>query len=203
MFYKIIRPFLMVFMLLFYPRKIYGKENLPEGKQVIVCNHFGKIDIFFVGSIYKGKTYFLSKKELFENKLFAKIIRSLGGIPVKRDNVDLECIKTGLKVLKENNRLAIFPEGKRNFNNCELQELKAGAGMFAFKAKCPIVPIIIDKKAKVFRKANLLIGKPLLLDEYFDKPFNSELNEEINDKIRISMLETQLELRSFLESKKS
>ena len=91
MFYSIVRPLLMLFMLIFYPRKIYGKENLPENKDrlVIVCNHFGKIDVFFVGSIFKGKTYFLAKRELFEKKLYNKIIRSLGGIPVMRDSVDL------------------------------------------------------------------------------------------------------------------
>ncbi|MBO7377348.1 MAG: 1-acyl-sn-glycerol-3-phosphate acyltransferase, partial [Clostridia bacterium] len=126
MFYKIVRPILMLFMLIFYPRKIYGKENLPENKDrlVIVCNHFGKIDVFFVGSIFKGKTYFLAKRELFEKKLFNKIIRSLGGIPVMRDSVDLDCIREGLKALKSDHRLAIFPEGRRNLENEELQPLK-------------------------------------------------------------------------------
>lgn len=202
MFYNIVRPLLYLFMLIFFPRKIYGKENLPDSKRlVVVCNHFGKIDIFFVGSIFKGKTYFLAKKELFEKKLPAKVFRSLGGIPVMRDNVDLECIREGLKVLKSDNRLAIFPEGKRNFVNNELQELKPGAGMFAFKSQSPIVPIIIEKKAHPFRKSHLFIGKPIYLDEYFGRTLNSEVNNEINDKIKHALLATQAELRTMLNLK--
>ena len=201
MLYKLVRPLLKLFMVIFFPRKLYGKENVPEGRQVIVCNHFGKIDIFFVGSIYKGKTFFLAKKELFEKKFFGKIIRSLGGIPVMRDSVDLDCIREGLKVLKRDERLAIFPEGRRNFVNEELQELKPGAAMFAFKSKSPIVPMIMEKKAYPFKRCNMMVGKPLYLDEYFDRPYNSELNEELNAKVREVMLQTQSDLRELLKNK--
>lgn len=190
-------------MLIFYPRKVYGKENLIKEKQVVVCNHFGKIDIFFVGSLFKGKTYFLAKKELFENKFMNKVYRALGGIPVKRDNVDLECIREGLKVLKNGDRLAIFPEGKRNFVNTELQELKPGAGMFALKSQAPIVPIILEKKAHPFKKCNMLIGKPVYLDEYYGKPMKAEMMDEINDKVREIMLDTQKQLYAILEEKNS
>ena len=202
MFYKIIRPILMLFMLIFYPRKIYGKENIPKKNHVVVCNHFGKIDVFFIGSMYKGKTYFLAKHELLDKKLHNKVIRSLGGIPVQRDGVDLDCIREGLKVLKAGYRLAIFPEGRRNFKNDELQELKPGSAMFAFKAKVPILPVIMEKKARVFRKANLLVGKPVYLDEYFGRPYNTELSEELNEKIRVAMLETQADLRAMLKDKR-
>ena len=202
MLYKILRPFLFLFMLIFFPRKVYGKENLISEKQVIVCNHFGKIDIFFVGSLYKGKTFFLAKRELFENKFMSKIYRSLGGLPVKRDNVDLECIREGLKVLKNGGRLAIFPEGRRNFENNELQELKPGAGMFAYKAQVPIVPIIMEKKARPFKRCKMLVGKPVYLDEYYGKPMKSEMMDEINAKVREIMLNTQKELRDILEAEK-
>ncbi len=200
--YYILRPLLYAFMLLFYPRKIYGKENLPKGNHIVVCNHFGKIDVFFVGSIYKKRIYFLAKKELMQKKFFGKIIRTLGGIPVDRGGYDIECIKDSLKVLKGGDVLAIFPEGTRNRVNEELQELKPGAGMLAFKAKVPVVPVIINKKPKIFRKAKLLIGKPLYLDEYYGKKLDSELHEEINEKVRQSMLETQHELKEMLEKKK-
>ena len=200
--YWILRPIVYAFMLIFYPRKIYGKENLPEGGHIVVCNHLGKADVLFVGSIYKKRIYFLAKKELVKKKLFGKIVRILGGIPVDRGGYDIECIKESLKVLKGGDVLAIFPEGTRNKVNNELQPLKPGAGMLAFKAKVPIVPVIIDKKAHVFRKAKLLIGKPLYLDEYYGRKLDAELHEEINEKVRNSMLETQKELRDMLESKK-
>ncbi len=202
MFYRIVRPLLYLFMCLFYPHKVYGKENLPECQQVVVCNHFGKIDVFFVGSLYKNKTYFLAKKELFENKLSNKIVRSLGGIPVKRDGVDLECIKEGLKVLKNGDNLAIFPEGRRNRENDDLQPLKPGSAMFAFKAKVPIVPVILEKKAHAFRRCNMLVGKPIYLDEYYGRTYNAELADEMNQKLTEAMLQTQADLRAMLKEKR-
>ena len=203
MFYKILRPFLKIFMLVFYPHKVYGKENLPKGQHVVVCNHFGKIDIFFVGNLYKGKTFFLAKKELFEKKLFGRIIRSLGGIPVKRDGVDLDCIREALKILKDGYRLAVFPEGRRNLENEELQPLKPGSAMFAFKAKVPIVPVIMEKKAHAFRMCRMLVGKPIDFKEYEGKVYNAELADELNEKVRAAMLETQRDLRALLKEKQA
>lgn len=202
MFYKIVRPILLLFMRIFYPHKVYGKENLPAGRQVVVCNHFGKIEVFFVGALFKDKIYFLAKHELFSKKLYNKVLRSLGGIPVKRDGVDLECIREGLKVLKSDKKLAIFPEGRRNFENTELQQLKGGAAMFAFKTQSPIVPIMLEKKAHAFKKVSMMVGKPIYLDEYFGRPFNSELDDLISEKMRQAMLETQADLYRVIEEKK-
>ncbi len=201
-FYKIVRPLILLFTKIFYPFKIFGKENVPEGRQVIVCNHFGKIDVVFVGSIFKDKIHFLAKRELFEKKFFAKIIRTLGAIPVKRDNVDLDCIREGLKILKSDGKLAIFPEGRRNLETSELQELKPGSAMFAFKTNSPILPIMMYKKAHCFRRTYLMIGKPLDFSEYKDMPFNSELNDKLSEMIRQAMLGVQKELAEKVASLK-
>jgi hypothetical protein len=56
---------------LFYPYKIYGKENLiQDGNVIVICNHLGKVDVPMVGYLFKGKTYYLAKKEWF-NKNFS------------------------------------------------------------------------------------------------------------------------------------
>lgn len=200
--YRFLRTILYGFFYIFYPRKIYGKENLPEGGHVVVANHLAKTDVWYVGGIYKKKIYFVAKKELVKKKIFGRIIRTLGGIPVDREGYDIECIKESLKVLKGGDVLAIFPEGTRNKKNTELQPLKPGAGMLAFKAKVPVVPVIIDKKARIFRRTNVLIGKPLYLDEYYGRRLDSELHDEINEKIRKSMLETQRELCEMTKKKR-
>ena len=200
--YRFLRTILYGFFYIFYPRKIYGKENLPEGGHVVVANHLAKTDVWYVGAIYKKKIYFVAKKELVKKKLFGRIIRTLGGIPVDREGYDIECIKESLKVLKGGDVLAIFPEGTRNKKNTELQPLKPGAGMLAFKAKVPVVPVIIDRKARIFRRTNVLIGKPLYLDEYYGRRLDSELHDEINEKIRNSMLETQMQLCEMTKKKK-
>lgn len=40
---------------------------------------------------------------------------------------------TAMKLLKDGNKLVVFPEGTRNKVNEELQEIKGGAGVFAVK----------------------------------------------------------------------
>ena len=74
--------------------------------------------------------------------------------------------------------------------------------MFAFKAKVPVVPMIIEKKAHVFRRTKMLVGKPISFEEYYDCRFNSELNDQLNEKVRCALLETQADLRSMLNKKK-
>ena len=118
MLYCILRPFMWLFYKIFYPVTIFGKENLiKKGKCIVACNHLGKADVLVVGALYPDKTIFLSKKEWYNNKAFGWLLRKLGSIPIDRDKPSLTTIKEALKVLKENKRLGIFPEGRRNFDN--------------------------------------------------------------------------------------
>ena len=158
------------FWSIFYPGKIYGKENIPEGGAVLICNHFRAIDCGFVAKAYPKDVYFLAKKELFEKKLLSKIIKSYGGIPIDREKPDLKSLMTAVNVLKQGHKLVIFPEGSRNKTGTDkLQELKGGTAVFAVKAKCPIVPMMFLKKSKIFRYTHLIIGKPFELTEYYGK----------------------------------
>lgn len=202
MFYKIVRPLLKLFVDIFYPCKVYGKEKLPQGRQVIVANHFGKIDPFLVGRLYKDIMHFPAKFELFQKKLPSKVLRAIGAFPVQRDNVDIECVRHGLKVLKADGKMCIFPEGKRNFVNYDLQELKPGAAMFAFKTQSPIVPIIFYKTIHACKKTYMMVGDPITFEEYYGQPFNAELAEILNEKVKQCMLKTQAELRAVMAEKK-
>ena len=57
---------------------------------------------------------FLGKAELFKNKLFACVLRSIGCVPVDRSGGDLKAMRTCIRILKENNPLMLFPEGTRS-----------------------------------------------------------------------------------------
>lgn len=160
----------LFFFNIFYPYKIHGKENIPKGSAVFVCNHFRAVDCGFVADAYSKDIYFLAKKELFKNKLLGKIIKSYGGIPVDRDNPDLKSMMMALKVLKEGHKLTIFPEGTRNkTGTTQLQRIKGGSMIFAIKAKCPIVPMMLSGKARFLRRTHLIIGEPFELSNYYSK----------------------------------
>lgn len=192
------------FFSLLYPCKIHGKENIPKKGEpaVLVCNHFRAIDCGFAARAYPKDMFILAKKELFKNKFLAKVLKSYGAIPVDRSKPDLKSILASSKVLKEGHKLIIFPEGTRNTQNEELQELKGGSAFFAVKAKCPIVPMMLNGKARIFRRTHLIVGKPFELTDFYDTKITPEITVKMDEIVREKMLEQQAELKKLLTKKK-
>ena len=177
---------------LIFPSKIYGKENIPDGGAVLVSNHFMALDCGFIVKAYDKDVYFLAKNELFKNKLFAKLINSYGAIAIDRQNPDMKSLLAAVRVLKDGHKLAIYPEGTRNKTGTnELQEIKGGTVVFAVKAKCPIVPIMLLSKPKPFRKTKMIIGKPFTLEEFYGQKLTDEVINEMGDVIKRKMIEQQ------------
>ena len=155
------------FFRLFYPYKVIGKKNVDNTPKIMICNHYSNLDIFVLGLGVKRKMRFLGKKELFKGKFVCWFMRKMGVIKIDRQTADIQAIKTCLQALKNNQMLTIFPEGTRNKEGDELQDIKNGACMLAIKAKVEIIPVNILKKAKIFSKNRLMIGKPFSLEEFY------------------------------------
>ena len=163
-FYSFIRPFGELCIKICHPYEVIGKERLPdEGNLVVICNHLAMADVPMVAILFKDKTYFMAKKEWFNKKLRAKLFLSLGGIPVDRGHADMESIKKCLKVLKNNGRLCVFPEGTRNKSGTtEIMPFHGGAGILALKQKRKFCRFAYSKsralsKKIIFTWANRLI----------------------------------------------
>lgn len=192
------------FFSLLYPMKVYGKENIPDGGAVIACNHFRAIDCGFIERIFKGNTKFLAKQELFNKKLLAKIIKSYGAIPIDRDNPDMKSLLQAMKEIKCGNKLCIFPEGTRNTSGTnKLQNIKSGAVVFSAKSKCPIIPVMIYKKSKIFKKTHIIIGKPFEFTEYYGKKLTEQDIEEMAKVVVEKMTEQQDLLYDILKKDKA
>jgi len=191
------------FFSMLYPMKVYGKENIPEGGAVLVSNHFRAIDCGFIARICDKDIKYLAKKEIFKNKLISKIVKSYGAIPIDRDNPDMKSLLEAIKEIKKGNKLCIFPEGKRNVSGTsDLQEIKGGCVIFSIKAKCPIVPIMMLKKAKIFSKTRIIIGKPFELSDYYGKKLSNEDIETLDQIVREKMISEQNALKQLLEKGK-
>ena len=189
---------------IFYPVKIYGKENLKEGGAVVVCNHFSVIDCVYLVKLTLLENYsIIAKKELFKNKLFGKILKGFGAIPIDRENPELKTLLSTIKCLKNGEKVLLFPEGTRNkTGTTELQELKEGSAIFAVRAKCPIIPIMIYNKAKLFQRNKLIIGKPFEFDNFYDKKNTNVDYEEMSKIIYDKMRSEQKNLFELVDKKK-
>ena len=187
--------FIVNFACIFYPVKFYGLENIPEGGAVLVSNHLSLIDSLYLRKMYKKEMYFLAKKELFKKKCMAKLLGSFGAIPIDRDKPDIKSLLAAANVLRRDCKLLIFPEGTRNrTGTTELQPLKSGSVVLAVKAKKPIVPIIILKKAKIFRRNKMIIGEPFSFDEYYDTKITDEIIFAMDEIVKEKMTEQQQKL---------
>lgn len=195
--------FLLKCSKILYPVEIIGKENLPDGAAILICNHFHALDCFFVAHVSHKNTFFLAKSELFKKKFTAKIIRRLGGFPINRATVDLKAVKTSINLLNDGNKIVIFPEGTRNKTGTdEIQTIKGGTAFIAVKAKTPVVPLIIYKKTRIFRKTRIIVGKPFDFSEYYDKKMSVSETEKMDNIIREKMIETQKELKAIIENRR-
>lgn len=191
---------------LFYPVKVIGKKNLPKKQgYVLTCNHYSNLDPILLDIYLKKKIRFLAKQELFKNKFFGYILKRLGAFPVNRAKPEISSFKFALKTLKDKKVLGIFPEGTRNKseNSDELLELKNGAIVFASKGDSFIVPMVLYKRSKIFRRNYLLIGEPLHLVAEDTKRLSHEEQENNTKRLADAINQLRLDMDRKLEDKKS
>ena len=105
--------------------------------------------------------------------------------------------------MKDEKRLGIFPEGRRNFDTNDLQEIKHGTSMFAFKGQAPITAVIINDKLKPFRKNYAIVGKSFDFSEFYGQKFTDEVSDKCTEIIANHMKELQNELAKLVEEEKS
>ena len=82
-----------------------------------------------------------------------------------------------------------------------MQSIKGGSVVFAVKAKCPIVPMMLSGKAKIFRKTKLIIGKPFELSDFYGKKLSDEDIEQLDEIVRAKMVDEQTRLTSLQKKK--
>jgi len=156
------------FITIFSPTKIIGKKYLKRTKKestIFTCNHQSNLDAVILKCRINTKFYVMAKESLFKTKFknwfFRNVVRAY---PVNRGDNDVTAIKTTLKLLKNDKKLLIFPEGTRNKDG-NMSEFKTGVVMFAIKTDAYVVPSAFQKPPKFWHKTRLLVGKPFKFSE--------------------------------------
>lgn len=180
--YKFVTNLFEIIVKLRFKIEVIGLENIPkEGACIIAPNHKSNWDALIISGLIKNrKLSVVAKKELFKNKIFAKLLNKLSVIPVDREKPELSTIKSVLKILKNKEAIVIFPEGTRHKDFNSFADVKSGIGLFALKSKSPIIPVSIITNYKSFSKLKLVIGKPMNFEEYYEKRNTSEDYETVS-----------------------
>lgn len=199
--YKFARFFALPFVKMTWPTKIVNKEkfNAQDGA-IVICNHLSKVDGLLVARFFKKDLHILIKKEAFEeSKISNWFLRKCGGIPVNRGNNDLEVVKTTLRLLKNNKKVVIFPEGTRNkTGSLDMLEFHDGVAMFAVKTQKPIIPLILYDKPKRGKKNYLFVGDAFELSDFYGTKDYATATKEVFNK----MIETQKQCNEYVSNLK-
>ncbi len=178
--YKIAMFFIRPIFRLYYSPKIIGKENIPEeGAIVIAGNHKHVYDQCITIAFTRRPINYMAKRDYFEGKL-APFFRFVGCIPVNRNGTDFEAIKAGLRVLKRDGAVGIFPEGTRNKTDEFMLPFKPGAIALAKKGNALVVPFGLTGDYK-FRSKNLVarFGEPFSVKDMTVEEANEKLYNEV------------------------
>lgn len=183
----IVRAGIILYCKVVYRLKVTGKENRVKNGAVIFCgNHRTYIDPPLIVVTSGRNVRFLAKEELYKSKFLSILGWAFNCIAVKRDNKDIGALKSTLKALKNNEAIAMFPEGTRN-GLAKGEEVKEGAAFFTLKTGAKIQPVGITGGSKPFEKIYVNYGKPLDFSEYASKNPSKEdlakVSKEIMDNI--------------------
>ena len=168
--YYVVKFLVRLYFRIMYSIRTEGKKNLPKDTAfLLACNHRSYADPPMVGCFAPGRQTFMAKEELFDKKLFAWLIRSLGAFPVSRGKGDTGAIDTAIDNLETGKNLMIFPEGTRSKDG-KVGRGHTGAALISARSGKPIVPVGIcyGEKLKFRTKVTLKFGEPIIPQDYVD-----------------------------------
>jgi 1-acyl-sn-glycerol-3-phosphate acyltransferase len=117
-----------------------GWHHMPKsGPVLVLSNHFSMFDPVLVGLASRRYLSYLARKNLFEQRGLAPLIRTLNAIPIDRE-AGKDGLVAVLDSLSAGRAVLMFPEGERSHEN-KVQELKPGVSLLVKKAACPVVPV--------------------------------------------------------------
>lgn len=186
----IVKSAIFIYCKIVYRLKIIGIENIPRKGPVIFCgNHKTMLDPPLIEVTCKrDDTRFIAKEELTKNPFMAFLGKIFNVILVKRNEKDLGPMKDALKTLKQNNCIALFPEGTRNGIKKGIKP-KTGVAYFALNSNATVIPVGIKGGEKPFQKTVITYGKPMNIDEYKENKKDKEVVIQVTDKIMQNIIE--------------
>jgi len=130
--------------------------------------------------------HFIGKESLFKEGTFLNwFLRALNGFPIRYGKNDLQVIRHSLEVLKKNEALAIFPEGRRNFDSESALEIQPGTAIIAMKSGAMVVPVVTNRAFRPFRFNRIKIGEAIDPKQFANR---EDFSKKLQDDMRQLMV---------------
>lgn len=121
--------------------------NVPNlralgGGLLIASNHESFFDPVLVGMGLPEPIFYLARRSLFSIPAFGPLLRAVGARPVSRGAVDSRSLRVMLKLLRDGERLLMFPEGTRTRDG-SLGSFQKGVASIAVRCGVPVLPVAV------------------------------------------------------------
>ena len=205
MFYWVLKTLVLgpILKLLFRPW-VEGLENVPaEGAAIFASNHLSFSDSIFLPLVVPRRVTFLAKSDYFTGRGFkgratAAFFKGAGQLSVDRSGgrAGLEAVNSGLKVLRRDDLLGIYPEGTRSPDG-RLYRGRTGVARMALQAGCPVMPVAMigtdkaqptGKKVPKIMRIGVRIGKPLDFSRYEGMEEDRFVLRSVTDEIMYELM---------------
>ncbi len=177
-------------------------DELADGL-LIVSNHVSFLDPPLVGIAFKKPIYYFARKTLFDHPVSRFLFTRCNALPVDQSKPELSMLKKVITLLKEDEKVLIFPEGERSWDGKLRMEGQSGVGMIVSKARVPILPVrlfgpekALARGEKKIRKhpVTLVVGEMIQPEELIDEQLPTrERYKAIADRVMQEI--AKLELR--------
>jgi len=172
-------------------RYLDGATRKIKGSAILIGNHKSYWDPVMMSHAFTGRRVrIVAADSIFESgPLMNWFMRSLGCIKISREAIDLESFNYSLDVLRAGGIVGLFPEGRIKSDGEEpeggLLPFKPGAALLALSSGAPVIPFYTLKPCRIFKRQEIIVGRPLDLSVYdaggFPSPDTLEkLTEELH-----------------------
>lgn len=169
---------------LVFPVRYHGEEHLSlTAPYIIVSNHRHWLDPLLIGfKVKRYEIHFLGKKELASTKLTKWLMLKMHMIMVDRHHSDIAAMRACVGTVREGHVLGIFPEGTRKKDSL-MENIETGSAFIALRCKVPIIPVLIDKPVKLWRRTNVYVGAPIKTDDLYAAETGNETAKALDARI--------------------
>ncbi len=163
--------------------RVRGLEQLGPGPYMFTPNHQSHFDIAALLGYLPGNNRFAAKKEMFNEPILGAVLRTLGMIPIDREN-PLEAIQLLNELTVGRYSTIIFPEGTRSRDG-NLLPFKKGPFVAAIHLGVPIVPVVCKGTQQIMPKGQYLSIWPGEAELVILEPIPTEsLTYDDRDRLR-------------------
>ncbi|GAA0358554.1 lysophospholipid acyltransferase family protein [Microbispora corallina] len=206
MFYWVVKAILWPFLHFVFRPWAEGVDNVPkEGPVILAGNHLSFADHFFGALFLPRKVISLGKAEYFTGQglkgLFSRAFFSgVGTVPIDRSGgkASEAALRTGLRILRENSVLGIYPEGTRSPDG-RLYKGKTGVARLALESRAPVIPWAMVNTfemmppgrpfPKLGIRPGVRYGKPLDFSRYYGMENDRLVLRAVTDEIMYALME--------------